>query len=430
MDAWLWEPLHMLSSLQHQLQTYSSYALFLDRIVTKDRSSSLSRCLPKYPPENECRQSGLLYRDMCCPRINPDDPGDQLWALLRDLPPTGSGIQMHKETRIPHHPAHLDHCPLVHRSNDLDHGTSGNVKPHFHLNLSLSLSPDTWSFQEAEYLDGSIVPVCVNTLQNGWHPIYYIVVFVLFFVIPSIILLILYAMISKKLTSDSKSIPNSSNFKRRHQIRRQVVLMLASVCITFFICLLPFRLMTLWIIMSTQEEVVKIGMETYYTLLFICRLLLYVNSSINPILYNLISCKFRAAFCRILKVDLRSQMVKNSIQAKDSCISERFSNTMDRTPTGNNTVAYPTTIITTRQNNNTMTISMKQHSFRSAAPVDVHSLWQDTTTREYKSNAPLAKWWCKVTIDEKSTHRHLFFPEQLSRLKNRIKFLVTNWIDE
>lgn len=232
-------------------------------------------------------------------------------------------------------------------------------------------------------MDGSIVPVCVNTLQNGWHPIYYIVVFVMFFVIPFVILLILYAMISRKLTSDSKAIPNSSNFKRRHQIRRQVVLMLASVCVTFFICLLPFRLMTLWIIMSTQEEVVKIGMETYYILLFVCRLLLYVNSSINPILYNLISCKFRAAFCRILKVDMRSQIMKNSLQARDSCISERFSNTMDRTTTANvnavnnsttTTTAY-TTIITTRQNNNTMILSIKQNPFKSSSvPVDVHSL--------------------------------------------------------
>lgn len=228
-------------------------------------------------------------------------------------------------------------------------------------------------------MDGSIVPVCVNTLQNGWHPVYYIVVFVLFFVTPFVILVILYAMISKKLTSDSKSIPNLSNFKRRLQVRRQVVLMLASVCITFFICLLPFRLMTLWIITSTQEEVYKIGMETYYNLLFVCRLLLYVNSSINPILYNLISCKFRAAFCRILKVDLRSRIVKTSLQAKDSCISERFSNTIDRS-TGNNnqtTTAYSTIITTTNaanHDNNTLTVTMKQHSYKSAVPVDVHSL--------------------------------------------------------
>lgn len=231
--------------------------------------------------------------------------------------------------------------------------------------------------QEAEYVDGSTVPVCVNTLQNGWHPVYFVVIFVLFFLIPFVILLILYAMISKKLTSDSKSIPTSSNSKRRHQIRRQVVLMLASVCVTFFICLLPFRLMTLWIIVSTQEDVVQLGMDTYYILLFICRILLYVNSSINPLLYNLISCKFRAAFCRILKVDMRSQIMKNSVQgkdslqAKDSCISDRSTNTMDRTTTSTNrTTGYPTII--TRHNNNFLTV--KQPSFKFTTPVDVHAL--------------------------------------------------------
>lgn len=81
----------------------------------------------------------------------------------------------------------------------------------------------------AEYVDGSMVPVCVNTLQNGWHPVYYIVVFVAFFVIPFLILLVLYALISKKLTHDSKLIPNnSSNFQRRHQVRRQVVMMVST----------------------------------------------------------------------------------------------------------------------------------------------------------------------------------------------------------
>ena len=155
----------------------------------------------------------------------------------------------------------------------------------------------------AEFIDGSLVPVCSNTLQIGWHPIYYFVIVITFFLFPFLILLAVYLLIARRLTSDSKALASSTNhFKRQAQVRRQVVLMLASVCITFFICLLPFRLMTLWIIFSTPEDILNLGMETYYSLLFACRILLYVNSSANPILYNLISSKFRTAFCRVLKI--------------------------------------------------------------------------------------------------------------------------------
>ena len=183
----------------------------------------------------------------------------------------------------------------------------------------------------AEYIDGSTVTVCSNSLQEGWHPIYYLAIFVTFFVIPFMILVILYVLISKKLTSESQSLSNSSNLKHRAQVRRQVIVMLASVCITFFVCLLPFRLMTVWIIMSSPEDIIDLGMETYYSILFICRILLYVNSSANPILYNLISSKFRQAFFNILRIDrgsLRASQYNTRSGDGHSILSERFSTTM------------------------------------------------------------------------------------------------------
>lgn len=169
-------------------------------------------------------------------------------------------------------------------------------------------------------MDGSIIPVCANTLQAEWHPVYFILIVVVFFLIPFIILLCLFVVISHRLTMDSESdsaVANQS-LNNRHQVRRQVVLMLASVCITFFICLLPFRLMTLWILASTPEQVLNIGMEAYYIILFSCRLLLILNASINPILYNLISCKFRSAFCLIFHMSRGSSRVRQSSTEKSS----------------------------------------------------------------------------------------------------------------
>lgn len=83
--------------------------------------------------------------------------------------------------------------------------------------------------------------------------------------------------------------------KAKMRSRRQVVLMLAAVIICFFICLLPFRLFTLWTLLVPYEEIQKLSMEGYYSVLYFCRILLYVNSMLNPLLYAVVSSKFRAA---------------------------------------------------------------------------------------------------------------------------------------
>ncbi|RWS01513.1 growth hormone secretagogue receptor type 1-like protein, partial [Dinothrombium tinctorium] len=153
-----------------------------------------------------------------------------------------------------------------------------------------------------EYIDGTLVNTCVNTLKNGWHPAYYVTIIVLFFCIPFLILVYIYTVIAKKLFNDSHNLMASTRLKKQIQVRRQVVIMLVSVCITFFSCLLPFRLMTLWIIFTSSETIESIGMENYYSSLYFCRVMIYLNSSINPILYNVISTKFRKGFTQALRL--------------------------------------------------------------------------------------------------------------------------------
>lgn len=84
--------------------------------------------------------------------------------------------------------------------------------------------------------------------------------------------------------------------KAQIRSRRQVVFMLAAVIICFFTCLLPFRLFTLWLLFSSEEEIRALSMEPYYNLLYFCRIMLYVNSMLNPFLYAVVSSKFRTAF--------------------------------------------------------------------------------------------------------------------------------------
>lgn len=68
---------------------------------------------------------------------------------------------------------------------------------------------------------------------------------------------------------------------------------------SFFVCLLPFRMFTLWIIIASDETFLKMEIDTYYSTLYFCRIMWYLNSAINPILYNLMSSKFRRGFLKI-----------------------------------------------------------------------------------------------------------------------------------
>ncbi|KAI1278372.1 Thyrotropin-releasing hormone receptor [Halotydeus destructor] len=177
-----------------------------------------------------------------------------------------------------------------------------------------------------EYIDASQVPVCTNSLQESWQSVYYTTVFFIFFVGPFCILLVLFFVMRRQLIRDSEQMLNSNQYQKQLMIRKQVVIMVATVCLTFFICLFPFRLMTLWIINTTPEKLQELGMENYYILLYSCRMLIYTNSAINPILYNIISTKFRRAFCRTLRIPSASYALKSHV-----VLSERMSTTILRT---------------------------------------------------------------------------------------------------
>lgn len=123
----------------------------------------------------------------------------------------------------------------------------------------------------------------------------------IFFVLPLIILIVLYALIARNLISKHDGMvkirPNKPELS--YKARKQVVLMLGAVVLSFFLCLLPFRVLTLWIIIGSHEAFMNIGIEAYYNILYFCRIMLYINSAINPILYNIMSSKFRKGFLKL-----------------------------------------------------------------------------------------------------------------------------------
>ncbi|XP_017847304.1 growth hormone secretagogue receptor type 1 isoform X1 [Drosophila busckii] len=187
------------------------------------------------------------------------------------------------------------------------------------------------------YGDGTDAPVCTTAADNFWSILYFVGSITIFFFLPFGILVLLYAAIAYKLlrpnsafhrpTSPQASatalaaaaaataatttpataavLPSNkgnshqqSNGMRKH--RKQVIFMLVAVVSSFFVCLLPFRAFTLWVITASAEDLERLGISGYYNLLYFSRFMLYLNSAMNPILYNLMSSKFRSGFWRLL----------------------------------------------------------------------------------------------------------------------------------
>ncbi|XP_034659929.1 neuromedin-U receptor 1-like [Drosophila subobscura] len=183
------------------------------------------------------------------------------------------------------------------------------------------------SYSIEPYGDGTDAPVCTTAADGFWPIFYFVGSITLFFFLPFGILLLLYAAIAYKLlrpnnafhrptspqpqpqpqpgTGTGTATPSTkgnshqqSNGMRKH--RKQVIFMLVAVVSSFFVCLLPFRAFTLWVIMASAEDVERLGISGYYNLLYFSRFMLYLNSAMNPILYNLMSSKFRSGFWRLL----------------------------------------------------------------------------------------------------------------------------------
>lgn len=172
---------------------------------------------------------------------------------------------------------------------------------------------------------------CGPRRDDYWTKFYYIGSFTLFFLIPCVILLILYALIAQNLyrepTRPSADEGNNHRHSRRprrlhhtrhlnnNRARRQVVMMLGAVVVSFFFCLLPFRLLTL---ISLQLSEI-LSAEMYFIFINLSRVMVYLNSAVNPILYNLMSSKFRNGFLRLF--GLRSFIRQGTVTSSSTVVT-------------------------------------------------------------------------------------------------------------
>uniref|UniRef100_UPI00398F850A thyrotropin-releasing hormone receptor-like n=1 Tax=Pristiophorus japonicus TaxID=55135 RepID=UPI00398F850A len=146
--------------------------------------------------------------------------------------------------------------------------------------------------------------------RNHYLPIYFLD-FTIFYVIPLFVATVLYGLIARILflnpiPSTPQDTANNSIHKGRtinvscrrnkgaQSSRKQVTKMLAVVVILFALLWMPYR--TLVVVNSLMNTPY---LNTWF--LLFCRMSIYLNSAINPVIYNLMSQKFRAAFKKLCK---------------------------------------------------------------------------------------------------------------------------------
>ncbi|XP_076231284.1 pyrokinin-1 receptor [Calliopsis andreniformis] len=146
----------------------------------------------------------------------------------------------------------------------------------------------------------------------------------LFFVVPMSLITVLYALIGLKLRKSNmmkRSRGRGGGGSCRHHTgrsSRRVLKMLVAVVIAFFICWAPFHVQRLIAIYGTNSDHITSNSKwiefLYLLMTYISGVFYYVSTTINPILYNIMSNKFRVAFmetlsrsCRIPGLAIRNE---------------------------------------------------------------------------------------------------------------------------
>ena len=107
--------------------------------------------------------------------------------------------------------------------------------------------------------------------------------------------------------------------KTRHQRnRQQVIYLLLVVIAVFFICLTPIRVFLFWYIFSSLQHKQDLGLEAYLNLSSFSKVLFYINSAANPVIYNIISSRFRQGCRDLLHSHARVPIATNIMTSRSS----------------------------------------------------------------------------------------------------------------
>ncbi|XP_070210456.1 neurotensin receptor type 1-like [Littorina saxatilis] len=166
------------------------------------------------------------------------------------------------------------------------------------------------SLDEVEYYDDSVELICRTSSKTLMSRVFFLVDFILCLILPLLAITFFYCAIVFKLTprhccqsrskADTFNIHSTNHQDSRAMSRRQVIRMMVAVVAVFYICLLPFRCIAIVTVFGSSEQIQRLGFTGYQMILQTTRLLTFVNSASNPVIYGLMCTKFRKAFTTAL----------------------------------------------------------------------------------------------------------------------------------
>ncbi|UJR23296.1 hypothetical protein I4U23_026312 [Adineta vaga] len=140
------------------------------------------------------------------------------------------------------------------------------------------------------------ITICLTQFYSKWSTWYLIPCTVIIYIIISIMLVYWYYSICSVLFNREALLRDNTIVTR---YRRQVAQLLITLIISFFVLILPYKI---WAIIQPQlsiEQFHQLGFRRHSLIIIITRALLYLNSAINPLLYSIMSTKFRQSFVRL-----------------------------------------------------------------------------------------------------------------------------------
>ncbi|KAF6213143.1 hypothetical protein GE061_010858 [Apolygus lucorum] len=139
---------------------------------------------------------------------------------------------------------------------------------------------------------------CTYNYPNSWMEHAFVISTCLFFIIPMSLITVLYVLIGRKLRR-SKQIKRPSFTVEPLRSQNHVIKMLIAVVVAFFICWAPFhaqRLLAVYANYDTENSKRPTFIYIYQALTHVSGVLYYFSTTVNPLLYNIMSYKFREAF--------------------------------------------------------------------------------------------------------------------------------------
>ncbi|XP_056019913.1 thyrotropin-releasing hormone receptor-like isoform X3 [Ostrea edulis] len=187
------------------------------------------------------------------------------------------------------------------------------------------------------YRNGTVVHSCTYTLKRRYYGIYYAFDFVMFYVVPLVLSSVLYVLMIRLLLKDiaprsteHRCLQGRSSRSRGVAARMQVVRMLIVIVVLFGTLWLPYRIVVVY--NSFQDNLLQFKDSWFW---LFCRTMVFINSAINPIVYNMLSVKFRRAFrdivCKAEKLAKREASTSLDVKSRYIDIKQLFgSGDLDR----------------------------------------------------------------------------------------------------